>query len=91
MPGTVPGKHEGASVTGGGHKAVYCHRWGRVRDAVGPSGGASGAQNKRPRVVSSPEGLLHDRADTSDQPQRRTARTDIKISFISEIPSLWKR
>lgn len=37
--------------TGGGNKAVYCHRWGRVCDAVevvGPAGGTSGVQNEAP-------------------------------------------
>lgn len=33
--------------TGGGNKAVYCHRWGRERNAaevVGPAGETSGVQ-----------------------------------------------
>lgn len=37
--------------TGGGNEAVYCHRWGRVCDAVevvGPAGGTSSVQNEAP-------------------------------------------
>lgn len=37
--------------TGGGNKAVCCHRWGRVFDAVevvGPAGGPSGVQSEAP-------------------------------------------
>lgn len=37
--------------TGGGNKAVYCHRWGRVCDAVevgGPAGGTSSVQTEAP-------------------------------------------
>lgn len=35
--------------TGGGNKAVYCHRWGRVCnavEAVGPAGGTSSVKNE---------------------------------------------
>lgn len=37
--------------TGGGNKAVYCHRWGRARvavEVVGPAGGTSGVQSGAP-------------------------------------------
>lgn len=67
VPGMIPaGGIKWRQWTGGGNKAVYCHRWGRVCDAVevvGPSGGASGVQNK---TLSEPlpEGPLHDQVNT---------------------------